>query len=143
MSSDDAKKAALQKDALEYHSEPQPGKLATEITKPTSSVRHLSLAYSPGVAAPVLKIAEDPENAYVYTGKGNLVAVISNGTAILGLGDRGPLASKPVMEGKALLFKTFADVNAVDVEVNTDIDVPCWGAARCPRLPHWTSCLLA
>ena len=105
--------------ALDYHSEPRPGKLSVELTKPADTALDLSLAYSPGVAAPVLEIAKDPELAYKYTGKGNLVAVISNGTAILGLGNLGAVASKPVMEGKALLFKRFAGVDAFDLEVNT------------------------
>ncbi len=86
--------------ALEYHANPRPGKLSVELTKPTATARDLALAYSPGVAEPVREIARDPELAYKYTGKGNPVAVISDGTAILGLGDLGPLASKPVMEGK-------------------------------------------
>ncbi len=107
-------------DALEYHRlKGKPGKLAIIPTKPMDTQRDLSLAYSPGVAEPVLEIEKDPELAYEYTAKGNLVAVISNGTAILGLGDRGALASKPVMEGKAVLFKKFADVDVFDIEVNT------------------------
>eukprot|EP01147_Barroeca_monosierra_P010540 gene10540-2667_t len=112
----------LYEDALKYHAEPQPGKLATLITTPTETVRDLALAYSPGVAEPCRRIAQDKENAYLYTGKGNTVAVISNGTAILGLGNLGSLASKPVMEGKCLLFKRFADLDAVDIEV--DIEDP-------------------
>ncbi|WP_048306402.1 malic enzyme-like NAD(P)-binding protein [Halomonas sp. PR-M31] len=112
----DAKKQA----ALDYHSQPIPGKLSVEITKPTSSAKHLSMAYSPGVAEPVREIAKDPENAYLYTGKGNLVAVISDGTAILGLGNLGALASKPVMEGKGVLFKRFAGINSVDIEINAE-----------------------
>ncbi|MFQ3280785.1 malic enzyme-like NAD(P)-binding protein, partial [Reinekea sp.] len=113
----------LKKDALAYHAEPSPGKLSIEITTPAESARDLSLAYSPGVAEPVRAIAEDPENAYKYTIKGNLVGVISNGTAILGLGNLGSLASKPVMEGKALLFKRFANIDAIDIEVDsTDIN---------------------
>jgi malate dehydrogenase (oxaloacetate-decarboxylating)(NADP+) len=109
----------LREDALEYHREGRPGKLEIVPTKPMITQRDLSLAYSPGVAYPVLEIEKDPDLAYEYTIKGNLVAVISNGTAILGLGDRGALASKPVMEGKAVLFKKFADVDAIDIEVNT------------------------
>ncbi|MFC3284392.1 malic enzyme-like NAD(P)-binding protein [Litchfieldella rifensis] len=112
----DAKKQA----ALDYHSQPIPGKLSVELTKPTVSAKHLALAYSPGVAEPCREIARDPENAYLYTGKGNLVAVISDGSAILGLGDLGPLASKPVMEGKGVLFKKFAGINSVDIEVNAE-----------------------
>lgn len=104
--------------ALAYHENPVPGKIKIEITKPAETADDLTLAYSPGVAEPVREIARDPENAYRYTGKGNSVAIISNGTAILGLGNLGPLASKPVMEGKALLFKRFADINAIDIEVD-------------------------
>ena len=110
----------LKQAALDYHQFPQPGKISIELTKPAETSRDLSLAYSPGVAEPVKEIAADPENAYKYTGKGNLVAVISDGTAILGLGDLGPLASKPVMEGKGLLFKRFAGVNAIDIEVESE-----------------------
>ena len=105
--------------ALDYHQQDRPGKLKIVATKPMETQADLSLAYSPGVAYPVLEIAEQPALAYDYTAKGNLVAVISNGTAILGLGDRGPLASKPVMEGKAVLFKRFADVDVFDIEVDT------------------------
>ncbi len=108
----------LEKEALAYHSSPVPGKVAVFPTKPCKSAEDLALAYTPGVAKPVLKIEEDPENAYKYTSKGNLVAVISNGTAILGLGDRGALASKPVMEGKGVLFKRFADIDVFDIEIN-------------------------
>lgn len=104
--------------ALAYHENPVPGKIKIEITKPAETADDLTLAYSPGVAEPVREIAKDPENAYRYTGKGNSVAIISNGTAILGLGNLGPLASKPVMEGKALLFKRFAGINAIDIEVD-------------------------
>lgn len=106
--------------ALDYHANPKPGKIAVSLTKPSLTARDLSLAYSPGVAEPVREIAKDPENAYKYTGKGNLVAVITDGTAILGLGDLGPLASKPVMEGKSLLFKRFAGVDSIDIEVNSE-----------------------
>ena len=105
--------------ALDYHSRGRPGKLEVVTTKPTRTQLDLSLAYTPGVATPVLEIAERPEDAYRYTGKGNLVAVVSNGTAILGLGDRGPLASKPVMEGKGVLFKVFADIDVFDIEVDS------------------------
>ncbi len=104
--------------ALRYHEEGRPGKIQVVPTKPTSSQLDLSLAYTPGVAVPVLEIARDPNLAYRYTTKSNLVAVISNGTAILGLGNRGPLASKPVMEGKGVLFKRFADVDVFDIEVD-------------------------
>ncbi len=105
--------------ALEYHAEPRPGKISIELTKPAETQAQLALAYSPGVAAPVRAIANNADDIYRYTMKGNLVAVISNGTAILGLGDLGAPASKPVMEGKALLFKRFADVDAIDIEVDT------------------------
>ncbi|MFC2951167.1 NADP-dependent malic enzyme [Marinicaulis aureus] len=106
-------------EALDFHSRGKPGKLEITPTKPMSTQRDLSLAYSPGVAAPVRAIAEDPDKAYDYTSKGNMVAVISNGTAILGMGDLGALASKPVMEGKSVLFKRFADIDSVDIEVDT------------------------
>ncbi len=109
----------LKQDSLEYHAQGRPGKLKIVATKPMETQRDLSLAYSPGVAYPVLAIAEDPERVFDYTAKGNLVAVLSNGSAILGLGDRGPLAAKPVMEGKAVLFKRFADVDVFDIEVNS------------------------
>lgn len=111
---------SLRRAALDYHALPTPGKLAIALTTPAQTQEDLSLAYSPGVAEPVLEIAKSPEDAYLYTGKGNLVAVISNGSAILGLGNLGPLASKPVMEGKCLLFKRFADINAVDIEVEAN-----------------------
>ncbi len=106
-------------EALAFHAGSKPGKLEVTPTKPMATQRDLSLAYSPGVAVPVLRIAENPELAWEYTTRGNLVAVISNGTAILGLGDLGALASKPVMEGKSVLFKRFADVNSIDLEVDT------------------------
>ncbi|MDP4790074.1 MAG: malate dehydrogenase, partial [Haliea sp.] len=106
--------------ALDYHAKPVPGKISMELTKPAETQAELALAYSPGVAEPCREIAEDPNAAYLYTGKGNLVAVISNGTAVLGLGNLGALASKPVMEGKALLFKRFAGINSVDIEVSTE-----------------------
>ena len=107
-------------DALAYHLEPTPGKFEIMATVPMATQRDLSLAYSPGVAVPCLAIAENPELAYDYTNKGNLVAVISNGTAVLGLGNLGALGSKPVMEGKAVLFKRFADVNSIDIELDTE-----------------------
>ena len=103
--------------ALEYHEQPVPGKLVTAVSKPCATQQELSLAYTPGVAAPVRAIAADPEAAYRYTGKGNLVAVISDGTAVLGLGNVGPLAGKPVMEGKGVLFKRFANIDVFDIEV--------------------------
>src|SRR5215467_10340594 len=110
-------------EALAFHAGTKPGKLEILATKPMATQRDLSLAYSPGVAVPVRAIADNPNAAYDYTAKGNLVAVISNGTAILGLGDLGALASKPVMEGKAVLFKRFADVDSIDLEIGTsDVD---------------------
>ena len=121
---DDSEKRSFTDDeALSFHRFPTPGKIAVHATKPMATQRDLSLAYSPGVAAPVREIANDPDTAYDYTSKGNLVAVISNGTAILGLGNLGALASKPVMEGKSVLFKRFADVDSIDIEVAaTDAD---------------------
>ncbi len=110
----------LRKAALDYHEFPKPGKIAIEISKATSSPEDLSLAYTPGVAIPVLEIKNNPENAYRYTSKGNLVAVITDGTAVLGLGNTGALAGKPVMEGKAVLFKRFADVDVFDIEVDAE-----------------------
>jgi malate dehydrogenase (oxaloacetate-decarboxylating)(NADP+) len=107
-------------EALQFHSVGRPGKLEVIATKPMATQRDLSLAYSPGVAVPVLAIADDPSRAYDYTVKGNFVAVITNGTAILGLGNRGALAAKPVMEGKAVLFKRFADIDSIDLEVSTE-----------------------
>jgi malate dehydrogenase (oxaloacetate-decarboxylating)(NADP+) len=106
--------------ALDYHEFPRPGKISVELSTSAETAHDLALAYSPGVAEPVREIAKDPEAAYRYTAKGNLVAVISNGTAILGLGDLGPLASKPVMEGKALLFKRFANIDSIDIEVDAE-----------------------
>jgi malate dehydrogenase (oxaloacetate-decarboxylating)(NADP+) len=120
---DAEKRTFTDEEALSFHRFPTPGKIAIAATKPMASQRDLSLAYSPGVAVPVLAVAEDPELAYDYTSKGNLVAVFSNGTAILGLGNLGALASKPVMEGKGVLFKRFADVDAIDIECSaTDPD---------------------
>ncbi|MFD1008808.1 MULTISPECIES: malic enzyme-like NAD(P)-binding protein [Oceanisphaera] len=107
----------FRQEALDYHAFPTPGKISVEISKPAETAKDLALAYSPGVAEPVREIAADPDNAYKYTAKGNLVAVITNGTAILGLGNLGPLAAKPVMEGKSLLFKRFANIDSVDIEV--------------------------
>lgn len=107
-------------EALEYHAKPRPGKISVEVTKPAATTRDLTLAYSPGVAWPVREIARDPDLAYRYTAKGNLVAVISNGTAILGLGDLGALASKPVMEGKGILFKINAGIDVFDIEVESE-----------------------
>lgn len=116
-------KTNRKQDALDYHSQGRPGKIEVIPTKPTNSQRDLGLAYSPGVAEPCLKIAENKEDVYKYTAKGNLVAVISNGSAVLGLGDIGPEAGKPVMEGKGLLFKIFADIDVFDLELDTkDVD---------------------
>src|SRR6188508_2270419 len=110
-------------EALDYHSHDRPGKIEVVPTKPYSTQRDLSLAYSPGVAEPCLQIAANKEDVYKYTSKANLVAVISNGTAVLGLGNIGPEAAKPVMEGKGLLFKIFADIDVFDIEVDeTDVD---------------------
>lgn len=114
------RKEKLREAALNYHAYPRPGKICMELTKATESAKDLALAYSPGVAEPVREIAKDAEAAYRYTAKGNLVAVISNGTAILGLGNLGALASKPVMEGKGVLFKRFAGVDVFDIEVDCE-----------------------
>ena len=117
------KRKTTRKQALDYHSKPTPGKIKVVPTKKYATQRDLSLAYSPGVAEPCLEISKNKDDVYKYTSKGNLVAVISNGTAVLGLGDIGPEASKPVMEGKGLLFKIFADIDVFDIEINeTDID---------------------
>ncbi len=116
-------KKSKRREALLYHAKPRPGKIEVVPTKKYATQRDLALAYSPGVAEPCLEIEKDVNNVYKYTAKGNLVAVISNGTAVLGLGNIGPEASKPVMEGKGLLFKIFADIDVFDIEVNTeDID---------------------
>src|SRR6056297_779726 len=106
-------------EALDYHSKGRKGKIEVITTKPCATSRELSLAYSPGVAEPCKEIEANPNDAYKYTAKGNLVAVVSNGTAVLGLGDIGALAGKPVMEGKGVLFKTFADVDVFDIEIDT------------------------
>jgi malate dehydrogenase (oxaloacetate-decarboxylating)(NADP+) len=106
--------------ALDYHANPRPGKISVEVTKPTETQRDLALAYTPGVAEPVRRIAEDPQDAYKYTAKGNLVGVITDGSAVLGLGNVGSLAGKPVMEGKGVLFKHFADIDVFDIEVNAE-----------------------
>lgn len=108
----------LKQSALDFHEFPQPGKIAVIPTKPLTTQRDLALAYSPGVAAPCLEIAEDPLAAYRYTAKGNLVGVISNGTAVLGLGNIGALAGKPVMEGKGVLFKKFSGIDVFDIEID-------------------------
>src|SRR6201985_3057900 len=107
------------KNALNYHSKGRPGKIQVVPTKPPNSQRDLTMAYSPGVAEPCLEIAKNVDDVYKYTAKGNLVAVISNGTAVLGLGDIGPEAGKPVMEGKVLRFKIFADIDVFDIELNS------------------------
>src|SRR5690554_4202192 len=112
--------ATRRQEALEYHAEGRPGKIAVVPTKPVGTQRDLSLAYSPGVAEPCRAIANDPEEVYRYTARGNLVAVVSNGTAVLGLGNLGPLGAKPVMEGKAVLFKRFADIDVFDLEVGSE-----------------------
>src|SRR5512147_451838 len=106
-------------DALDYHSQGRRGKIEVIPSKPCQTQRDLSLAYTPGVAEPCRQIEANPDDAYLYTSKGNLVAVVSNGTAVLGLGDIGPLAGKPVMEGKGVLFKRFADVDVFDLELDT------------------------
>ncbi len=111
-------KSERKQQALDYHSQGKPGKLAIQITKPCETQKELSLAYTPGVAEPVRAIAANPQDAYRYTAKGNLVAVITDGSAVLGLGKVGALAGKPVMEGKAVLFKRFADIDVFDIEVN-------------------------
>ena len=119
----EAEEAAFRECALKYHKEPTPGKIAIQATKAMATARDLALAYSPGVAAPCEEIAKDPATAYDYTSRGNIVAVISNGTAVLGLGNLGALASKPVMEGKSVLFKKFANIDSVDIEIDeTDVD---------------------
>src|SRR5512145_1095899 len=117
------KKELRREQALEYHSKGRPGKIEVVPTKDAKTQRDLSLAYSPGVAEPCKEIEKNPEKVYKYTAKGNLVAVISNGTAVLGLGDIGPEASKPVMEGKGVLFKIFADIDVFDIEIDqTNVD---------------------
>src|SRR5512133_3767663 len=109
----------LKQEALDYHSKPPAGKLEITPTKACLTQHDLALAYTPGVAEPCLAIQQNPEDAYKYTAKGNFVAVVTNGTAVLGLGNLGALAGKPVMEGKGLLFKRFADIDAIDIELNT------------------------
>ena len=110
---------SYREDALEYHRSGRPGKIEVTATKPFTTQRDLSLAYTPGVAEPCMEIHKDPEKAYEFTSKGNLVAVVTNGSAVLGLGNIGPLASKPVMEGKGVLFKRFADIDVFDLELDT------------------------
>ena len=118
MNSQDQKKELLKKNALAFHRFPIPGKISVTPTKEVRDQNELALAYTPGVACACEEIHADPENAYIYTTKGNLVAVISNGTAVLGLGNIGAQASKPVMEGKGVLFKKFADINVFDLEID-------------------------
>ena len=113
-------KSKERRESLVYHAKPRPGKIEVVPTKKYNSQRDLAIAYSPGVAIPCQEIDKDPSNVYKYTNKSNLVAVISNGTAVLGLGDIGPNASKPVMEGKAVLFKRFADIDSIDIEINSN-----------------------
>ena len=123
MPSSNTTSKAMRDEALAFHANGKPGKLEVRATKPLTTARELSLAYSPGVAEPCLEIEKSPERAYDYTSKGNMVAVISNGTAVLGLGNLGALAAKPVMEGKAVLFKRFADIDSIDLEIDTeDVD---------------------
>ena len=123
MSTAEDKRSELRQAALEYHAFPTPGKVAIAATKQMVNQRDLALAYSPGVAAACEEIVADENNAFRYTSRGNLVAVITNGTAVLGLGDIGPLAAKPVMEGKGVLFKKFAGIDVFDIEVNEkDVD---------------------
>ncbi|MCH9715709.1 MAG: malate dehydrogenase [Gammaproteobacteria bacterium] len=121
----------LKQRALHYHAFPSPGKLSISLTKPTESQDDLSLAYTPGVAEPVLAIEKNSKDAFLYTAKGNLIAVMTNGTAVLGLGNVGPLASKPVMEGKAVLFKRFADIDVFDIEMDADNPQAFITAAKC------------
>ena len=119
-------KKIRREDVLDYHSRGRPGKIEVVPTKPTATARDLSLAYTPGVAEPCLEIARDPDLSYTYTARGNLVAVVSNGTAVLGLGDIGPYAGKPVMEGKGVLFKRFADIDVFDLVIDAkDVDTVC------------------
>src|SRR5512137_1796251 len=120
------KKKIRKEEALAYHTMGRPGKIEVVPTKPCATARDLSLAYSPGVAEPCLEIARDPDLSYTYTARGNLVAVVSNGTAVLGLGDIGPHAAKPVMEGKGVLFKKFADIDVFDMNIDArEIDRFC------------------
>ena len=112
------RRAQLRRAALEYHEFPTPGKISIAATKQLVNQHDLALAYSPGVAAPCEEIVKDPAAAFKYTSRGNLVGVVTNGTAVLGLGDIGPLAGKPVMEGKAVLFKTFSGIDVFDIEIN-------------------------
>ena len=119
----DQKRDEMRRAALEYHQHPIPGKISIAATKQMVNQHDLALAYSPGVAFPCEEIVKDPNNAFKYTARGNLVAVITNGTAVLGLGDIGPLASKPVMEGKGVLFKKFAGIDVFDIEIDEKKDL--------------------
>ena len=121
------KQPSYRQQALDYHEFPKPGKLSVESSKPCATAAELSLTYTPGVAEPVREIHQDPDAAYRYTNKGNLIAVITDGTAVLGLGNVGPLASKPVMEGKAVLFKRFADIDVFD---NRYLELDSWHAVN-------------
>jgi malate dehydrogenase (oxaloacetate-decarboxylating)(NADP+) len=126
MTNSEEKHAQLRQAALEYHEFPTPGKIAIAATKQLVNQRDLALAYSPGVAAACEEIVADPANAFRYTSRGNLVAVVTNGTAVLGLGDIGPLASKPVMEGKGVLFKKFAGIDVFDLEIQRTTWTSWW-----------------
>ncbi len=117
--------AVRRQDALDYHSQGRPGKIEIRLTKPCKTQRDLGMAYTPGVAEPCLDIEKNPDDVFKYTARGNLVAVVSNGTAVLGLGDIGALAGKPVMEGKGVLFKAFADVDVFDLEINAPTPEEC------------------
>ena len=123
--------------ALDYHEREPRGKIQTMITKPLDSQEDLSIAYSPGVAGPCREIHKNPEDSFKYTGRANLVGVITNGSAVLGLGDIGPAASKPVMEGKAMLFKKFADIDVFDIEVDADDPDDFHQNCRRPRTDFW------
>src|SRR5437879_12729570 len=125
--------SSRRQEALDYHSQGRPGKIQVCRTKPCKNQRDLALAYTPGVAEPCLEIAKRPDDAYTYTAKGNLVAVVSNGTAVLGLGNIGALAGKPVMEGKGILFKAFADIDLSDLDVGSQAPAH---VLRCCQLPH-------
>src|SRR6266702_1384597 len=127
---DGGNKKVRREDALAYHSSGRKGKIEVVPTKPCATARDLALAYTPGVAEPCLDIAKDEELSYEYTARGNLVAVVSNGTAVLGLGDIGPAAGKPVMEGKGLLFKRFADIDVFDLELNSQDPVELVNAIK-------------
>ncbi len=133
--------AITKQEALDYHQGTRPGKIEVVSTKPCRTQRDLSLAYTPGVAVPCLEIEKNPHDAYKYTAKGNLVAVVSNGTAVLGLGDIGALAGKPVMEGKGVLFKRFADIDVFDIELNTTTPTKSSRPASCWSRPLAASTL--